>query len=54
MKTKGTLNKIVAGHTGQPLDRVNEDTDRDFFMTGDEAKEYGVVDEVIYTIKEKK
>jgi ATP-dependent Clp protease protease subunit len=54
MKTKGTLNKIVAGHTGQPFDRVNEDTDRDFFMTGDEAKEYGVVDEVIYTIKEKK
>jgi ATP-dependent Clp protease protease subunit len=54
MRTKGTLNKIVAGHTGQPIDRVNEDTDRDFFMTGDEAKEYGVVDEVIHTIKEQK
>jgi ATP-dependent Clp protease protease subunit len=54
MKTKGTLNKIVAGHTGQPIDRVNEDTDRDFFMTGDEAREYGVVDEVIYTVKEQK
>jgi ATP-dependent Clp protease protease subunit len=54
MKTKGILNKIVAGHTGQPIDRVNEDTDRDFFMTGDEATEYGVVDEVIYTVKEQK
>ena len=54
IKTKDILNKIVAGHTGQPIEKVNEDTDRDFFMTGDEAKEYGVVDEVIHTIKESK
>lgn len=54
IRTKDTLNEIIALHTGQPIDRVNEDTDRDFFMTGDEAKEYGVVDEVIHTIKEKK
>jgi ATP-dependent Clp protease protease subunit len=54
IKTKDILNKIVAGHTGQPIEKVNEDTDRDFFMTGDEAKKYGVVDEVIHTIKESK
>ncbi len=54
IKTKDILNRIVAGHTGQPIEKVNEDTDRDFFMTGDEAKEYGVVDEVIHTIKESK
>ncbi len=54
MKTKDTLNKIIAGHTGQPIDKVNEDTDRDFFMTGEDAMEYGVVDEVIHSIKEKK
>jgi ATP-dependent Clp protease protease subunit len=54
MKTKAALNNIIAGHTGQPIDRVNEDTDRDFFMSGDEAKEYGIVDEVIHSVKEKK
>jgi ATP-dependent Clp protease protease subunit len=54
MKTKAALNKIISGHTGQPIDRVNEDTDRDFFMNGEEAKEYGIVDEVIHSIKEKK
>lgn len=54
MKTKDALNRIIAGHTGQPMDRVNEDTDRDFFMTGEEAMKYGVVDEVIHSIKEKK
>jgi ATP-dependent Clp protease protease subunit len=54
MKTKGALNQIIAGHTGQPIDRINEDTDRDFFMSGEEAKEYGIVDEVIHSVKEKK
>ncbi len=54
MKTKDTLNKIISHHSGQPMDRVNEDTDRDFFMTGEEAKKYGVVDEVIHSIKEQK
>jgi ATP-dependent Clp protease protease subunit len=54
MKTKGTLNKIISGHTGQPIDKINEDTDRDFFMTGEDARAYGVVDEVIHSIKESK
>lgn len=46
INTKNQLNKILAKHTGQPLDRISEDTDRDFFMSPDEAKEYGLVDEV--------
>jgi ATP-dependent Clp protease protease subunit len=54
MKTKGALNKIISSHTGQPIDKINEDTDRDFFMTGDDAKAYGVVDEVIHSMKESK
>ncbi len=54
MKTKKTLNDIIHGHTGQPIDKIEEDTDRDYFMTGQEAKDYGLVDEVISSIKEKK
>jgi ATP-dependent Clp protease protease subunit len=42
------LNRIVARHTGQPLERVEKDSDRDFFMSPEEAKEYGLVDEVIH------
>jgi len=38
-------------HTGQPYEKIQADTDRDFFMSGEEAKEYGIVDEVIHTIK---
>jgi len=37
----------LAKHTGQPLDKIERDTDRDFFMTAEEAKAYGLVDEVI-------
>jgi ATP-dependent Clp protease protease subunit len=44
---KDTLNKILANHTGQQLDKIRTDTDRDFFMSGDDAKTYGIVDEVI-------
>lgn len=51
LKMKDTLNNILAKHTGQPLDKIQADTDRDFFMSGQEAKEYGIVDEVIVTIK---
>jgi ATP-dependent Clp protease protease subunit len=40
------LNKIIAIHTGQTIDKVAKDTDRDFFMTPGEAKDYGIVDEV--------
>jgi len=47
LKMKETLNKILANHTGQPIEKIQNDTDRDFFMSGDDAKTYGLVDEVI-------
>ena len=47
LKTRETLNQILAGHTGQPLDRIAKDTNRDYYMTANEAKEYGVVDDIL-------
>jgi len=47
LKLKEQLNQILAKHTGQPLERIEKDTDRDYFMSSDEAKSYGIVDEVI-------
>jgi ATP-dependent Clp protease protease subunit len=47
LRTRATLNGILARHTGQPLERVEKDTDRDYWMSPDEAKSYGLVDEVI-------
>ncbi len=47
LRMKEVINKLLATHTGQPLERVAHDTERDFFMSAQEAKEYGVVDEVI-------
>ncbi len=47
LKIKDELNKILAGHTGQPLERIQRDTDRDFFLTAPEAKDYGLIDLVI-------
>ena len=44
---KEKLNKIIASHTGQPLAKVEKETDRDFYLTADEAKKYGLIDEVI-------
>lgn len=44
---KNTLNELLAYHTGQPLDRIAEDTDRDFYMSAAEAKDYGLIDQVI-------
>lgn len=44
---KDKLNKILAAHTGQPLSKVEKDTDRDYFMTAEEAKKYGLVDKII-------
>ncbi len=41
------INSILSKHTGQSVDKIQKDTDRDFFMSADEAKEYGIVDEVI-------
>ena len=53
LKIKDTLNGIIARHTGQPLEKIRTDTDRDFFMSGQEAKDYGIVDDVIDSIKKK-
>ncbi len=46
LKTKDQLNGILAKHTGQPIEKILKDTDRDYYMSADEAKEYGLVDEV--------
>jgi ATP-dependent Clp protease protease subunit len=47
LRMKETLNQILVRHTGQELTKIQNDTDRDFFMTGVEAKEYGIIDHVI-------
>jgi len=47
LRIKDRLNSILSDHTGQPLKRVRRDTDRDFFMSSEEAKEYGLIDEVV-------
>jgi ATP-dependent Clp protease, protease subunit len=44
---KGKLNDLLAKHTGQPLEKIQEDTDRDFYMSAEEAKQYGLIDTVI-------
>ncbi len=49
IKIKNKINSILAGHTGQALEKVEKDTDRDFYLSSDEAKEYGIIDEVIRT-----
>ena len=47
LRLRDTLNKILAHHTGQKLKKVQKDTDRDFFMSGEESRAYGIVDHVI-------
>lgn len=47
LRLRDNINEILVKHTGQPLDKVQKDTDRDFFMSADEAKAYGIIDEVI-------
>jgi ATP-dependent Clp protease protease subunit len=47
LKTKGVLNRILAERTGQPLEKIERDTDRDYFLEAEEAKTYGIVDQVI-------
>ena len=47
LETREQLNDVLAQHTGQPLERIATDTDRDFYMSAEEAKEYGLVDEVL-------
>ena len=51
VKIRERLNKILAEHTGKPLDQIAKDTDRDFYLTAQEAKDYGIVDQVILTKK---
>ncbi|MCL5016287.1 MAG: ATP-dependent Clp endopeptidase proteolytic subunit ClpP [Patescibacteria group bacterium] len=51
LKIKEKVNQILAKHTGQPLSKIEKDTDRDFWLTSEEAKEYGLIDEVIKKIK---
>jgi len=46
LKVKEILNKILAEHSGQPLDKIEKDSDRDYYMSADEAKKYGLVDKV--------
>ena len=48
LRLRERLNEILAKHTSQPLEKVQKDTDRDYFMSAEEAKTYGIVDEVIY------
>ena len=47
LRTKEQMNRILAERTGQPIEKVKADTERDYFMTADEAKDYGIVDQVI-------
>jgi ATP-dependent Clp protease protease subunit len=47
LKMRDRINEILANHTGQSLEKVQKDTDRDYFMSANEAKEYGLIDEVI-------
>ena len=47
LRLKAELNQIITDHTGQPIENINRDTDRDFYLSGQEAKDYGLVDEVI-------
>jgi len=51
LRTRERLNEILASHSGQPMDRVKADTDRDTFMSGTEAVEYGIIDEVLESRK---
>lgn len=47
IRVKNKINEILSKHTGQPLDKIEKDTDRDYYMTSYEAKDYGIIDEVL-------
>jgi ATP-dependent Clp protease protease subunit len=51
LKTRDRINELYSKHTGQPVERIKKDTDRDNFLTAGQAKEYGLVDEVLVTAK---
>lgn len=48
LRVRDSLNRIIANHTGQEVKKVSKDTERDFILTSEEAKEYGIIDEIIY------
>lgn len=48
LKTRAKLNELLAYHTSQPIEKIEKDTDRNYFMSAEEAKAYGIVDEIIY------
>lgn len=54
LRLRGALNGILTSHTGQTLERVEQDTERDYFMSGEEAAEYGLIDQVLASRKELK
>ncbi len=54
LKTKARINKLIADETGQPIERVEKDTDRDYWMTVEEAIEYGIVGKIVTSIAEVK
>lgn len=54
LRLKENIEHILAKHTGKSIDKIKKDTDRDYFMPAEEAKAYGIVDDVIETIKKKK
>ncbi|HUU80148.1 MAG TPA: ATP-dependent Clp endopeptidase proteolytic subunit ClpP [Acidobacteriota bacterium] len=49
LKIRDTINEILAKHTGKSLEKIRKDTERDFFMSAEEAKEYGIIDKIITT-----
>jgi ATP-dependent Clp protease, protease subunit len=53
LRMREKINEILALHTGKPLDKIQKDTDRDYFMSAQEAKDYGIIDEVIVSGKKK-
>jgi ATP-dependent Clp protease protease subunit len=51
LNTRNTLNELYAKHTGQPVNKIKHDTERDNFMSSAEARDYGLIDEVLTTLK---
>jgi len=54
LKMRDKINEIISSHTGQPLEKIQKDTDRDYYLSAQEAKVYGLVDEVFLSQKIKK
>ena len=52
LRTKDTLNKILASNTGKKIDQVEKDSDRDYYMSATEAKDYGIVDHVVVSTRD--